>query len=111
VRGSVRSAARGNMISTVRGKATHIASRGSRAQSIPGLKERNCMNKKKTIKAHYFPSDSCFCFLVLIKEFLFIRNNFTLAFTLIISGYEECFYKDTYLFDAGSIWTDFIARQ
>jgi hypothetical protein len=37
-RGSVRSAARGNMVSTLRGKATNIASRGSRAQSIPGLR-------------------------------------------------------------------------
>jgi hypothetical protein len=30
--------ARGNMVSTLRGKATNIASRGSRAQSIPGFK-------------------------------------------------------------------------
>jgi hypothetical protein len=30
-RGSVRSAARGNMLSTLRGKVTNIASRGSRA--------------------------------------------------------------------------------
>jgi hypothetical protein len=29
---------RGNMVSTLRGKTTNIASRGSRAQSIPGLK-------------------------------------------------------------------------
>jgi hypothetical protein len=38
-RGSVRSAARGNMVSTLQGKATNIASRGSRAQSIPGSDE------------------------------------------------------------------------
>jgi hypothetical protein len=37
-RGSVRSAARGNMVSTLRGKVTNIASRGSPAQSIPGLR-------------------------------------------------------------------------
>jgi hypothetical protein len=36
-RGSDRSAARGNMVSTLRGKATNIASPGSRAQSIPGF--------------------------------------------------------------------------
>jgi hypothetical protein len=36
--GSARPAALGNMISTLRCKATNIASRGSRAQSIPGLK-------------------------------------------------------------------------
>jgi hypothetical protein len=34
--GSIRSAARGNMLSTFRGKATNNASSGSRAQSIPG---------------------------------------------------------------------------
>jgi hypothetical protein len=38
-RGSIRSAARGNMVLTLRGKATNIASRGSRAQSILGLTE------------------------------------------------------------------------
>jgi hypothetical protein len=37
-RGSVRSASRGNMVSTLRGKATNTASRGSRAQSIHGLR-------------------------------------------------------------------------
>jgi hypothetical protein len=36
-RGSVLSAARSNMVSTLRGKATNIASRGSRAQSIPSF--------------------------------------------------------------------------
>jgi hypothetical protein len=36
-RGNVRSAARGNMVSILLGKATNIASRGSHAQSIPGL--------------------------------------------------------------------------
>jgi hypothetical protein len=36
-RGSVRSAASGNMVSTLRGKATNTVSRGSRAQSIPGF--------------------------------------------------------------------------
>jgi hypothetical protein len=36
VRGSVRSAAHGNMVSTLRDRARNIASRGSRAQSIPG---------------------------------------------------------------------------
>jgi hypothetical protein len=34
----VRSAARGNMVSTLRGKATNIASLGSRVQLIHGLK-------------------------------------------------------------------------
>jgi hypothetical protein len=37
-RGSVRSAARDKMVATLRGKATNLASRGSRAQSIPGLR-------------------------------------------------------------------------
>jgi hypothetical protein len=37
-RGSLRSAARGNMVSTLRGKATNIASRGNRTQSIPGFR-------------------------------------------------------------------------
>jgi hypothetical protein len=37
-RGSVRSAARGNLVSTLRGKATNISSRGSRAQLVPGFK-------------------------------------------------------------------------
>jgi hypothetical protein len=36
--GSVRCAARGNMISTLRGKATNFVSRGSRAESISGLR-------------------------------------------------------------------------
>jgi hypothetical protein len=35
---SVRSVSLGNMVSTLRGKATNIASRGSRAQSIPGFR-------------------------------------------------------------------------
>jgi hypothetical protein len=35
--GSVRSAAHGNIVSTLRGKAINIASRGSRPQSIPGF--------------------------------------------------------------------------
>jgi hypothetical protein len=64
----------------------------------------------KTIKVDYFPSDSCFYFHMHIKEFLFIINNFTLAFTLIISGYEECSYKDTYLFNAGSILDRFYCK-
>jgi hypothetical protein len=37
-RGSGRSAACSNMVSTLRDKATNIVSRGSRAQSIPGLR-------------------------------------------------------------------------
>jgi hypothetical protein len=37
-RASVRSAAHGNMVSTLRGKAMNIASRGSGAQSIPGFR-------------------------------------------------------------------------
>jgi hypothetical protein len=37
VRGSIRCAARRNMVSTLQGKTTNIASRGSRAQSIPGF--------------------------------------------------------------------------
>jgi hypothetical protein len=39
-RGSIRSAALGNKVSTLRGKATNIASSGSRKQSIPGLRLR-----------------------------------------------------------------------
>jgi hypothetical protein len=34
-----RAATSGNMVSTLRGKAKNIASRGSRAQSIHGLRE------------------------------------------------------------------------
>jgi hypothetical protein len=34
----VRSTTRGNMVSTLRGKATNIASRGSRAKLIPGFR-------------------------------------------------------------------------
>jgi hypothetical protein len=43
-RGIVRCAARWNVVSTLRGKANNIASRGSRAQSIPGLTEMSVSN-------------------------------------------------------------------
>jgi hypothetical protein len=39
--------ARGNMVSTLRGKATNIASRGSCAQSIPGLTDLTRCNTGK----------------------------------------------------------------
>jgi hypothetical protein len=43
-RGSVRSTACSNMVSTLRGKATNIALGGSRAQSIPSLTETSTRN-------------------------------------------------------------------
>jgi hypothetical protein len=54
-RANVRSAARGNMVSTLRGKAPNIASHGSRAQSIRGV------NKKAQNWARFsLPSQSVF---------------------------------------------------
>jgi hypothetical protein len=49
-RGSVRYAARGNMVSTLRGKATSIASRGSRAQSIPGFNTRKSYSERMKVR-------------------------------------------------------------
>jgi hypothetical protein len=67
VRGSVRFAARGNMVLTLRGKATNIASRGSRAQSILGLMVAAvCLiparsgSKKNKYKLHIACVSMCF---------------------------------------------------
>jgi hypothetical protein len=47
-------AARGNTESTLRGKATNIASRGSRAQSIHGLRERRVLSVRNRIYSTVF---------------------------------------------------------
>jgi hypothetical protein len=45
---NVRSAPRCNMISTLRGKATNIASRDSRAPSIPGFRPRGHCDRQSS---------------------------------------------------------------